>query len=649
MRNRLFGPCLVPAQARRAFWLTVIVLAAAGPPAAAGEKISRETLIQPALRGGSGPARVLVIDQEGATRPAFVLFMEGFRRALRGAAAGPFDVFVENLDLARLKRDTRNVEQAAGWLREKYGALRFDVIVPTSLVSRTFVLANRQEFSPGARIVGVDRPGTPPPAAVDLPHYASVRTMSPMTETVMNAMRLFPDAKRLAYIGQTEPHPRYAALMEQEARAAAEQKNLEFLPIVDFAVTDLLAAVSRLPPDSLIVYLGHWGDDESGDAVPAELLETICGATSAPVFGLSDSYVGHGIVGGACADLAAIGEATGRLVAATPDEPSPEPVIVPLTNVFDDRALKRFGIPRSRLPAGSRVQFQTPSFWERYWLEAVGITGLVAAQAVLIASLVVNLRRRVAAEQLVSSQRDLVIHAGRVSTLGEFAASLAHELGQPLGAILNNVEAAEMLLQKSTLDDAGRTELRSIIADIAADERRAGDVLDRIRTMVRRQRFERSPVKAPALIKGVQALVGSRCATEGISLQVDCHAAVAPIAGDSVLLQQALLNLVSNAVDAICRRPSPDRKPGIISLRCREVAEEIEIEISDDGGGMVNKDVAWACEPFHSTKEDGLGVGLAIVQSIMEQHEGRLILENEPGRGLTARLRLPIWHAESSS
>lgn len=647
MMERISGLHSVPACSRRAVWLAGILLAAAGHQAAGGDT-GLEHLVRARVAEAHTPSSVLVIDQEGATRPAFVRFMKGFRRGLGAVAAGPFDVFVENLDLARLKRDPRDVDQAAGWLREKYGDVQFDVILPTGLVSRSFVLANRQAFSPGARVVGVDRPGVPPPAAADLPHYTSVQTASPMTATVTLARRLFPTANQLAFIGQTQPHPRYEAFIEQEAAAAAEQAGMAFLPLVDLAVTDLLEAVGRLPRDSLVVYLGHWGDSESGTAVPAELLERICTATAAPVFGLSDSYVGHGIVGGACIDLIALGEATGRLV-ADPGEPRSGPATVPLVNVFDERALNRFGIPRSQLPPGSQVQFEATGFWKRYWPEAVGIAALVAAQAALIASLIVNLRRRAAAERLVGSQRDLVIHAGRVSTLGEFAASLAHELGQPLGAILNNVEAADMLLRRNPLDAADQAELRSIIADIAADERRAGDVLDRIRAMVRRQRFSRGPVEPPALIRGVQALAGSRCATAGVALQIDCGANSAPIAGDPVLLQQALLNLISNAVDALCHRPPSGGKPGTIRLACRTVADQVEIVVQDDAGGLVQNDVTWALEPFHSTKQDGLGVGLTIVQSIMDQHEGRLILENDAGRGLTARLRLPVWREGSSS
>jgi len=637
MNNRLWKEDAGRTPSRLTLWLVALL-------AWAVEAASQEPT--DAARMPTGP-RVLVFDQEGATRPAFVLFMEAFRRGLADAGDGPFEVFVENLDLTRLGRDSSDIQRAAGWLQAKYGDASFDVIVPTSRVCRDFVLASGETFSPQASIVGVDRPGEPPVSDEWQGRYTSVSSASQVAATISLAAELFPRVARVALIGQSTRHPGYAAYVEEKARASAERLRLEFVSLGDLPFSELLAAVRDLPRDSLVIYVGYWGDEETGAAVPAEVLDDICRESRAPVFGVAESYVGRGIVGGAVTDLAAMGEQAGRLVAAASRGPLPKPVEVPLVAMFDARELSRFGVPRSRLPADARVLFETKTFWERYWLQTLLAGLVVVVQAGLITTLVVNLRRRVAAERLVSKQRDLVIHAGRVSTLGEFAASLAHELSQPLGAILNNVDVAGMLLGKDSLAADDLTDLRNIIKDIAADEQRAGEVLDRIRSMVRKQRFARGEVVPLELLKGVQALAGPRCAAESITLGIECEADLPSIAGDRILLQQALLNLVSNAFDAICRVPPP-RQGGTILLRGRGASGWIELSVVDDGGGIVDGSEEQAREPFHTTKEDGLGVGLAIVQSIMEQHEGRLDLENDAGRGVTARLLVPPWHEGSS-
>ena len=590
--------------------------------------------------------RVLVIDQEGATRPAFVLFMEGVRKGLASEFSQPFDVFVENLDLVRLERTASDVERAAGWLREKYGDTAFDVIVPTSRVSRDFVLAGGNVFSARANVVGVERPGVPLPSSEVVDRYSSVVSASPFEATVALAKQLFPAAVRVVYIAQSGPHPDNQTLAEREVRSAADGLGIEFVSLVDISIRETLAAVRQLPPDSIVVYMGHWGDAETGSVVPADIVADVCRESRAPVFGVAESYVGRGIVGGACANLVAMGEAAGQMVVAASNGARPESVVVPLVNIFDSRVLRRFGISQTQLPADSRVLFQEKGFWERYWLQATGIAFVLLLEATLIMLLVVNLRRRLAAEKMVSAQRELVIHAGRVSALGEFAASLAHELSQPLGAILNNVEAAEMLLRGDALAPGDVADLRAIISDIAADEQRAGDVLERLRAMVRKQRMSAADVDPLELFKAVQSLIGPRCATELIAITVDCPAGLQKMAGDRILLQQAVLNLVSNAIDAICRTPRPSRKGGGVTLRGRRTSDWIELSVIDDGGGMLENPEK-SREAFYTTKEDGLGVGLAIVQSIMEQHDGRLELENQPGRGVTARLLVPTWHEGS--
>jgi C4-dicarboxylate-specific signal transduction histidine kinase len=226
--------------------------------------------------------------------------------------------------------------------------------------------------------------------------------------------------------------------------------------------------------------------------------------------------------------------------------------------------------------------------------------------------------------------------------LGQLAASLAHELGQPLGAILNNVEAAQLLLRDDR--SANAAELRAIVDDIAADDARAGAVLDGIRAMVRRQRFAVRPVDVPGLIRSVLALAGPRLTAERIGVTVSCDPGIPQVAGDEILLQQALLNLIGNSAEGIRESAGVRQLPGAITIRARREGQSIEVAVIDNGGGIVDHMEERVLEPFETTKQDGLGMGLPIVRAIIEQHEGTLRLENDPGTGLTASLRLPAWH-----
>jgi len=513
--------------------------------------------------------------------------------------------------------------------------------VPTSEVTRDFVLANRERLSPAARIVGLERPGDRPATAEHASNYTSATTVSTMGETAELACRLFPGLKRIALISQSAPHPGLLAIQAEQVRAVAKERGLEYLPFIDLPLAEVQRRLRELPLDSAAVFGGYWKDEAGRACVPADVVESLCSKSSIPIFGIGDTYVGRGVVGGMCTDTRALGEAIGRLVVASRGGPLPAPVNVPPVCILDERVLARFAIPASRLPAGSRVLFKEPRIWDRYWPQILAGAGLFALQAGLIAALVVQSRLRRRAERIVGEQRDQIAHAGRVSMLGQLAASLAHELGQPLGAILNNVEAATLLLRDDR--SANAAELRAIVSDIAADDARAGAVLDRIRAMVRRQRFAVGPVDVPGLIRGVLALAGPGLAADRIAVTVHCDPDVPRVAGDEILLQQALLNLVGNSADAIRATAAGRDQPGAITVEARRDGDSVALTVIDNGGGIADHMMEKVLEPFETTRKDGLGMGLPIVRAIAEQHDGTLRLDNDPGRGLTASLRVPAW------
>ena len=267
-----------------------------------------------------------------------------------------------------------------------------------------------------------------------------------------------------------------------------------------------------------------------------------------------------------------------------------------------------------------------------------GSTREVEISAVLIAGEMfgtfLDLTERNRAERLLRESQEQLARVGRVSTLGQFAASLAHELEQPLGAILNNAEAAKLMLARET-PDAG--ELRAIVEDILADDRRAGAVLDRIRGMVRARDLEVAAVPAGELLHDVARMVRPVAAARGIALEISCEPDTPAIKGDAVLLQQALLNLALNSMEAVGAR-----KDGRIEMQAGEGAPgKVEISVGDNGCGVPPEKFPSLVEPFFTTKRDGLGMGLPLVQSITEQHGGKLRLSNQPGRGLAVYLTLP--------
>ena len=640
---------------RRMLCLLASLLWTAGGLAVLTSAADPQALAEGDPAAGLPVRRVLVIDQEVVTRPSFVQFMEGFRAGMAEAKAIRSELFIETLDITRLGLRVDEIDESVGWLLQKYAGTTFDVICATSGVALEFAIASRPRLSPAATILAFTRPGEQSLQLENVPRITFASVGSPIGSTLDLAARLFPQTRRLAFVGQAEPHPRMTAQMVSEAQVYAALHGYEFISLVDLPLAGVRQRLRDLPPDSVVFYQGYWKDELGRLHVPAEILETLCSDSVAPVFGWVDSYVGRGIVGGVCGESQVFGRMCGEFVLGCHDGQVPTSIEATGRTMLDARALHRFGVPQNLVPAGSRIQFQEPRLLDRYWPQILGGVALVALQTGFIVALVRQMRGRRRAERIVREQRDQIAHAGRVSTLGQLAASLAHELGQPLGAILNNIEAAEIILRDDDSENA--PELRAIVADIAADDRRAGAVLDRIRAMVRKQRFTVGPVDVPRLIRDVLSLVGPGLASDGIAVSVACDPGVPLVAGDAILLQQALLNLLGNSAEAIRAREAASsagpqasartrggRGEGQIAIRAAwDGVDGVSLTVVDNGGGIGETPLNRFLEPFHTTKEQGLGMGLSIVQSIVEQHEGRLRLENIANHGLSVSLCLPAW------
>ena len=233
--------------------------------------------------------------------------------------------------------------------------------------------------------------------------------------------------------------------------------------------------------------------------------------------------------------------------------------------------------------------------------------------------------------------RQEIAHAGRISTMGQLASALAHEINQPLGAILRNAEAAELFLQHASPD---LDEVRAILADIRQDDERAGRVIDGMRRLLRRQTLEMQRLDVGALVSEAAALVRVDAAMRQVKLNVDVHGELPHVRGDRVHLQQVLLNLIINAMDALDGASLENRR---VSVTARvDGPQIIQVAVSDAGPGIPADTLARLFDPFFTTKPNGMGMGLAISRTIIETHGGQLWAENQNDSGAAFRFTLPI-------
>ena len=246
----------------------------------------------------------------------------------------------------------------------------------------------------------------------------------------------------------------------------------------------------------------------------------------------------------------------------------------------------------------------------------------------------VTARKQAEAEAL--RQRAELAHVARVSTMGELAASVAHELNQPLGAILANAEAADLFLNQNppALD-----ELRDILADIRKDDERASEVIRRMRALLRKHELERLPLEINSVVEDVLQVTSSDAALRKIAIGAELAPGLPKILGDHVHLQQVLLNLILNGMDAMSSQPRERRR---LSIRTRAGAKgAVEVAVIDLGHGIEPDKLPRVFEPFFSTKPNGMGMGLSISRTIIEAHHGKISAENNAAGGATFRITLP--------
>jgi C4-dicarboxylate-specific signal transduction histidine kinase len=228
-------------------------------------------------------------------------------------------------------------------------------------------------------------------------------------------------------------------------------------------------------------------------------------------------------------------------------------------------------------------------------------------------------------------------HLLRVSALGELAGSLAHEINQPLTAILSNVQAARHYLESETLD---RDELRETLADIAADGLRAAAIVGRIRSLVKKGEIDMQPQDLGQLVREGAALVHSDAAARGVRVAVDIEGGPHVVHGDRVQLQQVVLNLVMNALDAVDSATGDDR---LVTVRVSAAQPHtVQVAVSDRGEGIGARPLDAVFKPFFTSKPQGLGLGLAICRNIVTLHGGELWAENNAERGATFHVALPL-------
>jgi C4-dicarboxylate-specific signal transduction histidine kinase len=314
-------------------------------------------------------------------------------------------------------------------------------------------------------------------------------------------------------------------------------------------------------------------------------------------------------------------------------------------------AVERWDRDEAQPPSGSQVLSRDPRAWVRYRGWVLATIALMAVQATIIAALLSERRRRrhaalalalaesEAARARTEAQMRLhlheLAHVNVLAAIGHSAAAVAHELNQPLTAVLSNAQALQMMLRRQAAPNAAALE---ILDDIITADKRAGDIIERMRRLMRKEIFSWTPVDLNLLVRDVAQVISPDAARAGVRVVAELAPGLPAVRGDRVQLLQVLLNLGQNGVHASAQGHSPGPLVQIITARD---GDALQVRVTDSGTGVPGEILPQLFEPFFTTKTDGLGLGLSISRTIVEQHGGVIAVNNRPEGGAEFSVRLP--------
>ncbi|MGC2778123.1 MAG: HAMP domain-containing sensor histidine kinase [Bradyrhizobium sp.] len=584
--------------------------------------------------------RVLVLHSFGREFRPWSEYARSIKAGLEGRAQWPLDIQEHSLRTARFNNPGPE-EPFVNYLRSLYSQTPPDVVVTIGAPAAGFARKYREQLFPVTPMVLtvveerlIDR-------AELTDNDTVISVQNNFTASLNNILKVLPDTETVAVvIGASRLEKFWLEEIRRELKPFEERVALIWYSELSFE--EILKRASVLPPHSALFW-GLMSVDGAGVAHESDLaLRSLRAVANAPIFSYQEAFFDGYTVGG---PMHSISETSDKTVEAVmrilAGEKASAVRIAPLQlgpPKFDWREMQRWSISESDLPAGSEVLFRQAGIWHTYRLQIAMIAVVIAIQAALISGLLYERGRRLVAE--VESRQRLaeLAHVNRYAAAGELTTSIAHELNQPLGSILTNTETAELMLKSESPDLA---EIAEILADIRRDDQRASEVIRRLRSVLKKTPFEVIEIDLNATVGEAIRLLSAVSDGRHIALKYAPSPNLLRVKGDPIQLQQVILNLIINSIDAISHAESAEREINVATVRHGACAE---IRVCDTGPGIAAEDIENVFDPFFTTKPHGMGMGLAIVRTIVQAHDGKIFAENQPSGGALFRIRLPIVH-----
>jgi signal transduction histidine kinase len=584
------------------------------------------------------PRSILVLVQSDPRGPFHAELFGAFRSVIDNEANSPISIYLEYLDRSRFTSPAYQEEQSRH-LASKYKDRPIGVIAGFGAGTLTFIAPLRESAFPGVPLVFGQLDETTYKRFGRQPNSTGNIVRLELTDMLTAARAVAPKMKNVAIVGDAlDGQPVFRHFVDAIPEVA---KQYNVIDLTGLRMAELQTRVAMLPPDTAILYTAIYSDGEGTYYPPADALKLFAGKANRPIIIAVESNLGTGAAGGYLLAAGPLGTSAARLALRVLDGETADSIPVTKLDavkpVFDWRQLERWAVPASALPAGSEVRFRPPGASVQTYAQTAAVAGVVFVLAGVTGFAFYEHAKRRRAEASTRQRIGELALVNRQATAGEMSAAIAHELNQPLGAILNNTEAAELILNSNS---PNIIQLRELLSDIRHSDQRASDILRQLRALMS---------KNTSTFREINISQAAREAMDIAMIQanasnVTVHPALTPealdVTGDKIQLQQVVLNLVINGIEAVKGRPAAQRNV-VVSTSCPD-GKFVEVTVSDSGPGIATENLPRVFDPFFSTKENGMGMGLSLCRTIIEAHNGAIWAENGLAGGAAFHFRLPL-------
>ncbi len=580
--------------------------------------------------------RVLLLSPDMGSSASLQEFYGALKTELR--KSGPHTIFHENLDISQFPQETYK-QNLSKWLKEKYRTQNPDMILVFGQQALRYLLQYEKNLWPGTPVVFALTSDIDVVQMNLPPNFTGKVLRANFSNVVSVAKALFPDAQQLVLIGNAPGPETNKTFLPSRLNGMADKLNVQDLR--GQSVEAVKEVLSNLSPDA-VVYQGLLSADiATGRSSGSEFLAQVITSSMRPVLVDDAAVLGTGPLAALSFAYAEQGRETAELATSIlAGKPLRQEILSSgFTPLLDKNQVLRWQVQPGQYPSGSELRFYTPTIWEAYRWQLIFIFALVLVLLIAVVALVIE--RRLHAHAVDASRQVLgqITQMNRKMTASIYNEAIGHELMQPLAAILSNVEAAQIFLKREppTLDLVQET-----LQNIRRDNLRADELIKNMQGLLTKSDTELVPVEVNWLVRKVLHFLSIEAKVRRISIKEKLGADGMIVSLNIVQMQQVLVNLLLNSMDAIDRKKGRERSITVETMLYG--SDHVRISILDSGTGF-DEGVERVFESFFTTKPEGVGLGLWISASIVQAHGGHIWAENRLNGGIM-RFKLPLMRSE---